>query len=819
MEGQILGEEILLHAATGAGKTGIAAGPHLLPSSRGKVTLMVSPLLSLHDEQVLTFRNEFGLKATAINSSNGGCTKEVLQILQKVVSGEWQIVMLSPEMLLSRQFVDGVLRKSDFGSRCLSVFIDEAHCISHWGASFRKKYASIGLIRAFLPRCVSIIAVTATLTPRVRDDLVSKLHFNRHTYMYRTIGNDRPNVSMVIRSMEHAANSYRDIDFVVPEDNQVPADIKLSFVYTDDIKDGGQLVDHLNARVHPRYRDRGLVRPYNAGMSREYRAHVMSLFRAGVIRVLVCTDAAGMGCDLPDIALVVQWKIPQTLSAWIQNVQAELHAAQVCRDWRRGRGGRGRGRGRGGRGGRGGDKQGRDYAILHGQKRGSFKGSDDAVPPRDEHTIADNMPREGIYMLIQATICRRVILGPILQNPIHSGRLLFSVYIAANRTILEVPPAQCCDICNPKLFDQVRPSRPVRASRQKGIRKGPPVDSVRDALFLWRRNILKSRYPARYFAANAILDDATCELLASVGPIDAIETLQQLLGSSWSRWGELGQELFVYMKGLDIPALPPPPSRQKKPASVLHSIPGSAASSTLPPPLPTTPRSPTVTNPRKRPSTSRDLSVGEGPPAATRVRLNHASPTPHAPHRLTHAGTSVPVAHTPIIPRPRPTPLFNGNGVHAALAAHQPPSFLTPSRPRPTVSPIPQTATVPSLSHQNFHPFPLPTTPLPSSAYNTPTNHMHTPVNLTQNYPTPPQYHSSPYHHTVHSPSPFYNPYTPYTPIPMPPNMPGAHLHNPYTRFYPTPPATMPPSMRASYSSQSFEHSHNLPNLEDPPPR
>ncbi|KAJ6573646.1 hypothetical protein B0H10DRAFT_2237000 [Mycena sp. CBHHK59/15] len=77
-----------------AGKTGIAAGPHLLPSSKGKVTLMVSPLLSLHEEQVTTFQEEFGLKAIAINSAHGGCTKE---LLKTVVAGEHQIVILSGE--------------------------------------------------------------------------------------------------------------------------------------------------------------------------------------------------------------------------------------------------------------------------------------------------------------------------------------------------------------------------------------------------------------------------------------------------------------------------------------------------------------------------------------------------------------------------------------------------------------------------------------------------------------------------------------------------------------------------------------------------
>lgn len=213
-----------------------------------------------------------------------------LKEMQSVVNGEWQMVILSPEMLLSRRFIDGVLRKSEFGARCLSVFIDEAHCVSHWGDSFRKKYASIGIIRAFLPRSTPIIAVTATLTPRVREDLITKLQFNPNDYIYCSIGNDRPNVAQIVRALEHPANSYRDLDFLVQSGKVV----KKGFVYTDDIKDGGKIIDHLNARVDPSHRDRGLIRPYNAGMSPKYRADVMALFKAGIVRILVCTDAAGM---------------------------------------------------------------------------------------------------------------------------------------------------------------------------------------------------------------------------------------------------------------------------------------------------------------------------------------------------------------------------------------------------------------------------------------------------------------------------------------------------------------------------------------------
>ncbi|KAK7019991.1 ATP-dependent DNA helicase Q-like 3, partial [Favolaschia claudopus] len=575
MRAQILRKDALVFAATGSGKTGIAAGPHLLPSSQGKVTLVVSPLLSLHEEQVTTFTNEFKLKATAINSARGGCTKDVME---RVVKGDWQIVILSPEMLLSRRFVDGVLRKPAFGARCLSVFIDEAHCISHWGDSFRKKYASIGIIRAFLPRSTPFIAVTATLTPRVREDLVHKLQFDRSNYIFCSIGNDRPNVVQIVRALEHPANSFRDLDFLVDPD-AAPHEIKRAFVYTDDIKEGGKLGDHLNERVNAEFRSRGLIRPYNAGMSPKYRAEVMALFKAGIIRILICTDAAGMGVDIPDIEIVVQWKLPKNLSAWVQRAGRAARGrgrtgiavmlversafevgAEVTTEETRSSGGRGRARGRGirgrggGRGHRGGaEKRGKAYAVSHGVQRGFYSGTHDAKPHSSSSTISD-IPHdalgEGLYQYIQALICRRRLLARIFKNSEPA-----------------VSSDVCCDLCNPKLFDHTRPSKPVRSTRQKGIRRGPVVDSVRDALFTWRRNIKQMHFPRSLFAPHALLNDSTCDLLASVGPIESEDMLKQLLESSWSYWDRFGRQLYVYLHNLEIPPLPPPPSRQKQTAA------------------------------------------------------------------------------------------------------------------------------------------------------------------------------------------------------------------------------------------------------------
>ncbi|KAJ7903120.1 hypothetical protein B0H13DRAFT_1480690, partial [Mycena leptocephala] len=205
----------------------------------------------------------------------------------------------------------------------------------------------------------------------------------------------------------------------------------------------------------------------------------------GIVRILVCTDAAGMGIDISDIEFVVQWKIPKNLSSWVQRAgraargrgttgmaimlversafEVGADAVQAQADGGRGRGRRTRGRGGGGRGGgraAGTMKQGKDYAVSHGQKHGSYKGLDDARPESSTAVvdIPADAPGEGLYDYIQATACRRRVLANIFKNN------------EPNVTALE-----CCDLCNPSLFDHTRPSKPVCATRQKGIRRGPPV--------------------------------------------------------------------------------------------------------------------------------------------------------------------------------------------------------------------------------------------------------------------------------------------------------------------------------------------------------
>jgi superfamily II DNA helicase RecQ len=197
-------------------------------------------------------------------------------------------------MMLSKRFISSVLRNPDIRERILSVVVDEAHVISHWGSGFRKKYGTLGILRALLPKDTPMVAMSATLPSRVRRDIMNKLQFDEDNYTYLNLGNDRPNVSLVVRAIQNPINSYRDLDFLIPSTAREPRDIEKAFIYSDNITVGSDMMEHLYEISPDTFRKVGIIRTYSSAFSRKYRQRVMELFKAGIVRILICTDAAGM---------------------------------------------------------------------------------------------------------------------------------------------------------------------------------------------------------------------------------------------------------------------------------------------------------------------------------------------------------------------------------------------------------------------------------------------------------------------------------------------------------------------------------------------
>ncbi|KAI0763973.1 P-loop containing nucleoside triphosphate hydrolase protein [Trametes elegans] len=582
VKAQLEGMDLVIQASTGAGKTAIAAGPHLWPSSKGKTTIMVCPLLSLEDEMVRTFDLDFGLRAVAVNSKNGACSPLVIK---KILAGTYQIVLISPEMLQSRTFLNRVLRNHHFARRVLSVVVDEAHCISHWGADFRKKYGSLGVVRAFLPRGTSVVALSATLTPRVRRDIMSKLQFPKNPGgSFLNVGNDRPNVSIIVCACEHPLNSYADLDFVIPETVSSPELIPKSYVYADNIHTGTEIVDYIQLLIVtrtgiPKHEAEQAVRPFNAVMSDSYRLESMDAFRRGKIRILVCTDAAGMGCNVRDVDLVVQWRLPSTLSNFIQragraardpsrsgiavllversafsppghkaarNPQPSHHSTihhtpastQAARadssttisitgellDASKPR-----------------TKHRRilqEYAEAHGSKRGSCAANQDARPLGAQPALDPDAADEGLISFVQSVQCRREVWSAMYESPLQDTSV-----------------GSCCDLCEPALLDQVRPGKSPRTDRVAKVKRGKPVAEYQHRLDRWCEDVYQRDHSGAQWDSTGILNRAQIEHLTAIGPVDYAK-LSAVLQTSWVWWDEYAGEFLNLMRGWPIPFLP-----------------------------------------------------------------------------------------------------------------------------------------------------------------------------------------------------------------------------------------------------------------------
>ena len=292
------GSDCLAVLPTGSGKSITFQIPALLSPG---ITLVISPLKALMNDQVENLRARGVTEVAAIHS--GVAQAEWRDVLRGARRGDYKLLYVSPERLWSQEFAGELARVG-----VARIAVDEAHCISQWGHSFRPEYAAIpeaiGRIASAAER-PPVLAVTATATDEVRRDIADLLDLNL-SGLPIALSPDRPEIRYFAEECTNREDRDLRVVQIVEAFRSQPA-----IVYVPTRRDTNRIAGLLKAAGH-------VTQPYHGAMDESRRLHTEDAFRHGELDVVVATKAFGMGIDKPDIALIVHLEMPATIEEYVQ---------------------------------------------------------------------------------------------------------------------------------------------------------------------------------------------------------------------------------------------------------------------------------------------------------------------------------------------------------------------------------------------------------------------------------------------------------------------------------------------------------------------
>jgi ATP-dependent DNA helicase RecQ len=293
-EAALAGRDVLVVMPTGSGKSLCYQLPALL---RDDLTIVVSPLVSLMQDQVDALRARgLGSQVALVNAQQDvGANAEAVA---RAASGDLRLLYVAPERFSSPGFVRQIEQ-----ARVGLFVVDEAHCVSQWGHDFRPDYFRLADAARFLG-ANAIVASTATATPRVAADVVRRLGLREPLRV--ATGFDRPNLSFVV-----ARPTPQHKQSLLIETLRAPGALP-AIVYAGTRAGAEEIASMLSEQLGEQ------ALPYHAGLDRERRAAVQRRFLADETRVIVATNAFGMGVDKPNVRTVIHASVPASLEAYYQ---------------------------------------------------------------------------------------------------------------------------------------------------------------------------------------------------------------------------------------------------------------------------------------------------------------------------------------------------------------------------------------------------------------------------------------------------------------------------------------------------------------------
>ncbi|KAF9033337.1 P-loop containing nucleoside triphosphate hydrolase protein [Panaeolus papilionaceus] len=540
-EAMLVKLDSIVIAGTGSGKT--MPFMMVLLADPEKKALIISPLKILQEDQVARFK-KFNISAVAVNGDTW-CDK-----LAKVA---FRSYLINPTLSES----------------VAMVVVDEAHCVSQWGNNFRTEYSEVGKLRSFFPVDTPFLITSATLPPNTLIDLEDKFNLDLRTCFYINLGNDRPNIKMSVKYIK----SNKDYTAVLPlltPNGCLPSssdDIIKTIIFVDSVSSTQLCAKKIQCLFPPHLHSH--VDVLNALRSRRSKRRVMREFGSGKVKVLVATEAAGMGADIPDIERVIQLGAPQSLSIWVQ---------------------------RAGRAGRSSDIKASAIMLAEesvfkakGSKKKSPEASlqspvaddEDMDEPMDEGSEyednVDVLRNEGeelgwvktvdpdLRRWLEARGCRRDILDEFFGNPPERKGISSILCFKAAATSLPSSthplsvlssPAQrpkTPESTPPLYSPHSSPSKSVNGNgkRPMGNREPPKrqkahLKAAKDALLEWRYQTKLSKYTPSSLTAAAILPDTILTKLATHTSISTLKELNTIASRDWI----LGPRHFVNVRAI-----------------------------------------------------------------------------------------------------------------------------------------------------------------------------------------------------------------------------------------------------------------------------
>lgn len=282
------GRDTLALMPTGGGKSITYQVPGVFLDG---ICIVVTPLIALMKDQVDTLR-ALDIKAAYLHS--GMSYREMRVVLENCIFGKYKFLYVSPERLATQLFLDKLKELN-----VSLLVVDEAHCISQWGYDFRPEYLKIAELRTLLP-AIPVLAVTATATPEVARDIQEKLLFRKENVFRKSF--HRPNLHYIVR---HNEDKMQQLIYIL---SRVPGS---AIVYVRSRKRTKEVAEELHrAGISAQH--------YHAGIEAEEKDMRQQSWKEGRARVMVATNAFGMGIDKSDVRLVVHLDLPNSPEEYYQ---------------------------------------------------------------------------------------------------------------------------------------------------------------------------------------------------------------------------------------------------------------------------------------------------------------------------------------------------------------------------------------------------------------------------------------------------------------------------------------------------------------------